>query len=46
MRNDGIFIRKAQPKDVPMITEIYNNAIKTTTATFDTTPKTMDEQQS
>ena len=28
-----------------MITEIYNNAIKMTTATFDTTPKTMEEQR-
>jgi len=28
-----------------MITEIYNDAIKTTTATFDTTPKTIEEQR-
>ena len=44
MRNDNIYIRKAQPKDIPIITEIYNEAIKSTTATFDTTPKTIEEQ--
>jgi len=38
-------IRKAQEKDLPMITEIYNEAIMTTIATFDTTPKTLDEQK-
>ncbi|MBN2599512.1 MAG: N-acetyltransferase [Candidatus Thermoplasmatota archaeon] len=39
-----MYIRKAQPKDIPIITEIYNEAIKSTTATFDTTPKTIEEQ--
>jgi phosphinothricin acetyltransferase len=40
-----IHIRKAQRNDVPMITEIYNEAIMTTVATFDTTPKTIEEQK-
>jgi len=44
MRNNTILVRKAQQKDLPMITEIYNDAIKMTTATFDTTPKTIEEQ--
>lgn len=33
-------IRRATPADVPAITEIYNEAILTTTATFDIEPKT------
>ena len=37
-------IRRAQPPDVDAITEIYNEAILTTTATFDTTPKTASER--
>jgi L-amino acid N-acyltransferase YncA len=45
MREDNVHIRKAQEKDLPMITEIYNDAIKTTIATFDTTPKTIEEQR-
>ncbi|MFA5103077.1 MAG: N-acetyltransferase family protein [Candidatus Thermoplasmatota archaeon] len=45
MKNDTVHIRKAHEKDLPMITEIYNDAIKTTTATFDTTPKTIEEQR-
>jgi L-amino acid N-acyltransferase len=39
-----IYIRKAQREDIPKITEIYNEAIMTTTATFDTQPKTIEEQ--
>ena len=39
-----IHIRKAHLKDLPIITQIYNEAIRTTTATFDTTPKTLEEQ--
>ena len=39
-----VHIRKARRNDLPFITEIYNEAIRTTTATFDTTPKTLDEQ--
>ncbi len=38
-------IRKASQEDLPMITEIYNEAILTTIATFDTTQKTIEEQQ-
>jgi L-amino acid N-acyltransferase len=38
-------IRKAQAEDLSMITEIYNEAILTTIATFDTTQKTIEEQQ-
>ena len=45
MRNNTILIRKASQKDLPMITEIYNEAINTTTATFDMTPKTIEEQR-
>jgi len=44
MRRETIHIRKAKDEDVPMITIIYNEAINTTTATFDTTPKTVEEQ--
>ena len=44
MRKDNFHIRKALENDLPMITEIYNDAIKMTTATFDTTPKTIEEQ--
>lgn len=39
--NDGI--RRAWPEDVPLIRDIYNEAIATTTGTFDTEPKTLDE---
>jgi L-amino acid N-acyltransferase YncA len=35
-----ITIRPANPEDVPAITEIYNDAILNTNATFDTEPKT------
>jgi L-amino acid N-acyltransferase YncA len=37
-------IRKASATDVPAITEIYNDAIINLTATFDTQPKTLEEQ--
>ncbi|MDP2920458.1 MAG: N-acetyltransferase family protein [Dehalococcoidia bacterium] len=40
-----IHIRKAQPEDIPAITEIYNEAILTTDATFDTQVKTTAEQK-
>jgi phosphinothricin acetyltransferase len=39
-------IRKATPEDLGVITEIYNEAILHTDATFDTKPKTIDEQKS
>ncbi len=45
MKNNSIYIRKAESTDLSKITEIYNDAIRTTTATFDTTPKTNEEQR-
>ncbi len=38
-------IREATISDLPGITRIYNDAVLTTTATFDTEPKTLDEQR-
>ena len=38
-------IRRATMEDLGPITEIYNEAVLTTTATFDTTPKNLDEQK-
>src|SRR4030043_720991 len=38
-------IRKAEPKDLAAITDIYNQAILNTTATFDTSTKTAGEQK-
>ena len=38
-------LRKATIKDLEGITEIYNEAILNTTATFDTQPKTLQEQK-
>jgi len=38
------FIRPAQPDDLNAITEVYNEAVLTTTATFDTEPRTVEEQ--
>ena len=40
-----ITIRSATLNDLDAITEIYNQAILNTTATFDTTPKTLEEQK-
>jgi L-amino acid N-acyltransferase len=40
----SVQIRKAELADVDSITEIYNEAILTTTATFDTDPKTVAER--
>ena len=37
-------VRPAIENDVPVITEIYNEAILNTTATFDTEPKTVEQQ--
>ncbi len=39
-------IRRAAFEDLEQITGIYNDAIKKTTATFDTEPKTLEEQES
>jgi phosphinothricin acetyltransferase len=38
-------IRKARAEDVPAITEIYNDAVEHTAATFDTEQKTLEEQR-
>ena len=43
MSTDPI-IRPAKPADLPDITEIYNEAILTTTATLDIEPKTIAER--
>jgi L-amino acid N-acyltransferase YncA len=40
-----MIIRKAELKDLGAITDIYNQAILHTTASFDTQPKTVAEQQ-
>lgn len=37
-------IRQATPDDATAIAEIYNEAILTTTATFDTEPKSVDDR--
>lgn len=37
-------IREARPGDVPAITEIYNEAVATTTGTFDTEPGTVEDR--
>ena len=37
-------IRRAVPEDLPAMTEIYNEAILTTTATFDTQPRSVSER--
>ena len=42
--NPSVQIRRAVPEDVETITAIYNEAILTTTATFDTEPKTIAER--
>lgn len=38
-------VRRATEGDLEAITHIYNEAIRTTVATFDTQPKTMEEQK-
>ncbi len=40
-----MIIRLAMPDDLPAITEIYNEAILTTDATFDTETKTIESQK-
>lgn len=37
-------IRHASPIDIPAITEIYNDAILNSTATFDLEPKTLEDR--
>lgn len=41
----SIHIRSAQPADINGITDIYNEAILSTDATFDTEPKSIAEQK-
>jgi phosphinothricin acetyltransferase len=45
VQETGVNIRPATAQDVAAITEIYNEAILTTTATFDTEPKTLADRQ-
>lgn len=40
-----IKVRRATLDDLPVITEIYNDAVLNTIATFDTQPKSLDEQK-
>lgn len=40
-----VLIRHARPEDLPAITEIYNEAVAQTVATFDTRPVSLDEQR-
>jgi len=42
--NQPLTIRNAQPSDIGAITEIYNEAILTTAATFDTAPKSVPDR--
>lgn len=42
--NDPLILRRAERSDVAAIAEIYNEAILTTTATFDTEPKSIEER--
>lgn len=40
----SITIRRAELADVPAITDIYNEAVLTTTASFDTEPKSVEDR--
>lgn len=44
--DSSVAIRRAELADVPAIADIYNEAIQTTTATFDTEPKSVEERAS
>jgi len=46
MGSGMLTIRRATTRDLGAITEIYNEAILHTDATFDTKPKTLEEQKS
>jgi phosphinothricin acetyltransferase len=39
-----VIIRRAEPNDAASIADIYNEAILTTTATFDTEPKSVEDR--
>jgi phosphinothricin acetyltransferase len=43
--SSAVAIRRAELADLPAITEIYNEAIRTTTATFDTEEKTLAQRR-
>jgi L-amino acid N-acyltransferase YncA len=43
-KTTSVRIRRAESSDVPAITEIYNEAIVETTATFDIEPKTLTDR--
>ncbi|MEN3186966.1 MAG: N-acetyltransferase family protein [Atribacterota bacterium] len=45
MREKVLHIRKAQESDLPQITEIYNQAVLYTTATFHLFPRSLEEQK-
>ena len=45
MNGPACSIRTAERDDLPGIVDIYNEAIKTTTATFDIEPKTLAERE-
>ena len=40
-----LILRPATPEDLNGITQIYNEAVQTTVATFDTEPQTIEEQE-
>jgi L-amino acid N-acyltransferase YncA len=42
--SNSVTVRRAEIADVPAIADIYNEAIATTTATFDTEPKSVAER--
>ncbi|HSG72122.1 MAG TPA: GNAT family N-acetyltransferase [Planctomycetaceae bacterium] len=44
INNKDLTIRLAISEDVPAIVEIYNESVRDTTATFDTEPKTAEQQ--
>ncbi len=41
---DALPIRRATEADCPSIADIYNDAVRTTTATFDTDPRSVQDQ--
>jgi phosphinothricin acetyltransferase len=40
----SVRLRRARAPDLPRITEIYNEAVRTTTGTFDTEPRTLEDR--
>ena len=41
----AIVVRRAEPKDLPVMLDIYNDEVLHGSATFDVTPKTLEERQ-